>query len=69
MVPTYWTPAGDGEDYELTQHLQPLAEVKSEILLLENLWNAKTVGRNGHWPKVTDEDEKNANPVAVGGRP
>ena len=21
-------------------------------MLLENLWNAKTVGRNGHWPKV-----------------
>ncbi|MEO8372870.1 MAG: DUF1552 domain-containing protein [Candidatus Solibacter sp.] len=52
VVPTYWTPAGSGEDYELTQHLKPLEDVKSEILLLENLWNAKTVGRNGHWPKV-----------------
>jgi hypothetical protein len=50
--PDYWTPAGDGEEYELTPHLQPLAEHKSEFLLLENLWNKNTVGRNGHWPKV-----------------
>jgi hypothetical protein len=50
--PDYWTPKGDGEDYEITPHLKPLESLKSEILLLENLWNAKTVGRNGHWPKV-----------------
>jgi hypothetical protein len=50
--PDYWTPAGDGEDYEFTPHLKPLESLKSEFLLLENLWNKKTVGRNGHWPKV-----------------
>jgi hypothetical protein len=50
--PDYWTPAGDGEDYELTPHLQPLADLKGDFLLLENLWNKNTVGRNGHWPKV-----------------
>lgn len=50
--PEYWTPAGDGEDFEITQHLQPLADLKSEFMLLENLWNKNTVGRNGHWPKV-----------------
>ncbi len=50
--PDYWTPPGDGEDFELTPHLKPLESLKSEFLLLENLWNAKTVGRNGHWPKV-----------------
>src|SRR4051794_29268265 len=41
--PDYWTPAGDGEDYELTPHLKPLAPLKSEITLLENLWNKNTV--------------------------
>ena len=51
-VPEHWTPAGDGEDYELTPHLKPLESLKNDFLLLENLWNAKTVGRNGHWPKV-----------------
>ena len=50
--PDYWTPAGDGEDYEITPHLKPLESLKSDFMLLENLWNAKTVGRNGHWPKV-----------------
>lgn len=50
--PDFWTPAGDGEDYEITPHLKPLESLKSDFMLLENLWNAKTVGRNGHWPKV-----------------
>lgn len=50
--PDLWTPAGDGEDYTFTQHLKPLEPLKSEFLLLENLWNQHTVGRNGHWPKV-----------------
>lgn len=50
--PDYWTPPGDGEDYEFTPHLKPLESLKSEFLLLENLWNKNTVGRNGHWPKV-----------------
>ena len=50
--PDYWTPAGDGESYDLTPHLKSLESLKGEFLLLENLWNAKTVGRNGHWPKV-----------------
>ena len=50
--PDYWTPQGDGEDYEITPHLKPLESIKGEFTLLENLWNAKTVGRNGHWPKV-----------------
>jgi hypothetical protein len=50
--PDYWTPAGDGEQYELTPHLKPLESLKNDFSLVENLWNAKTVGRNGHWPKV-----------------
>ena len=50
--PDFWTPKGDGEQYEITPHLKPLESLKDDFLLLENLWNAKTVGRNGHWPKV-----------------
>jgi hypothetical protein len=50
--PDYWTPPGDGEDYEFTPHLKPLESLKSEFILLENLWHKNTVGRNGHWPKV-----------------
>src|SRR5262245_10787458 len=50
--PDYWTPPGDGEDYEITPHLKPLESLKGDFLLLENLWHKNTVGRNGHWPKV-----------------
>ncbi|MBX5493782.1 MAG: DUF1552 domain-containing protein [Bryobacteraceae bacterium] len=50
--PDYWTPPGDGEDYEFTPHLKPLEGLKDDFLLLENLWHKNTVGRNGHWPKV-----------------
>lgn len=50
--PEHWTPAGDGEDYEITPHLKALEPLKKDFLLLENLWNKNTIGRNGHWPKV-----------------
>jgi hypothetical protein len=50
--PDHWTPAGDGESYEITPHLKPLEGLQNDFILLENLWNKNTVGRNGHWPKV-----------------
>ncbi len=50
--PDHWNPAGEGEDYEITPHLEAFEPLKSEFALLENLWNAKAVGRNGHWAKV-----------------
>ena len=50
--PENWTPAGDGEDYEITPHLKHIEKFKSDFILLENLWNRNSVGRNGHWPKV-----------------
>src|SRR5882762_5028344 len=50
--PENWTPAGDGEDNEITPHLKPLEKLQSDFILLENLWHKNSVGRNGHWPKV-----------------
>jgi hypothetical protein len=50
--PEHWTPPGDAEDYDITPHLKPLESLKPDYLLLENLWNKNTIGRNGHWPKV-----------------
>ena len=52
VVPEKWTPEGTGEEYAVSPHLKPLEPLKGEFLLLENLWNAQTVGRNGHWAKV-----------------
>src|SRR5438552_9434474 len=46
VVPNFWTPAGADETYEITPHLKPLESIKDEFMLLENLWNAKAVGRN-----------------------
>ncbi len=50
--PDHWNPPGEDEAYEVTPHLQPFAPLQQDILLLENLWNANAVGRNGHWAKV-----------------
>ncbi|MCM8531890.1 MAG: DUF1552 domain-containing protein [Lentisphaeraceae bacterium] len=51
--PKDWDPQGEGEKYECnTPFLKHLSNVKDDFILLENLWNEKTVGRNGHWPKV-----------------
>jgi hypothetical protein len=50
--PKNWTPRGEGEQYELTPMLKSLEKVKGDFVLLENLFHAKTSGRNGHWPKV-----------------
>lgn len=50
--PDHWFPPGDGEDYQITPHLKAFESLKSEYLLLENLWNKNAVGRNGHWAKV-----------------
>jgi Protein of unknown function (DUF1552). len=50
--PDYWTPPGDDDNYEITPHLKPIAEFRNDFILLENLWNKNSVGRNGHWPKV-----------------
>ena len=50
--PAKWFPQGAGEDYAITEHLEALAPLKNEFLLLENLWNSNAVGRNGHWAKV-----------------
>src|SRR5262245_55356014 len=51
--PDYWTPAGDAEvDYPITPHLKPLEALRGDFMLLENLYNKNSIGRNGHWPKV-----------------
>jgi hypothetical protein len=51
--PDHWTPAGDAETgWEVTEHLKPIAHLRNDFSILENLWNKNSVGRNGHWPKV-----------------
>ncbi|RMF42299.1 MAG: DUF1552 domain-containing protein [Planctomycetota bacterium] len=52
VVPERWTPTGRDEAYQLGPMLQSLSPFRQDICILENLWHEKTVGRNGHWPKV-----------------
>ncbi|MEK6235608.1 MAG: DUF1552 domain-containing protein, partial [Planctomycetales bacterium] len=52
VVPEHWTPQGDAEHWDAPPMLQPLEELKQDILLVEGLWHKNTNGRNGHWPKV-----------------
>jgi hypothetical protein len=47
-----WRPEGNEEKFELSPSLQPFKGIKDKIVLLENLTNQRTAGRNGHWPKV-----------------
>ena len=47
-----WRPEGNEEKFELSPSLQPFKGIKDKIILLENLTNQRTAGRNGHWPKV-----------------
>ena len=46
-----WTPEKTGRDFELTPMLESLKDVKDEILVLTNLWNANSKGGDGHYVK------------------
>jgi hypothetical protein len=50
--PNHWTPTGRGADFELSETLQPLARFKNELLVLSELWNAKTDTGDGHYVKT-----------------
>ena len=47
-----WRPEGNEEKFQLSPSLQPFKGIQDKIILLENLTNQRTAGRNGHWPKV-----------------
>jgi len=48
----HWTPATEGEDFELTSILEPLAAHKKDLLILTNLWNAASNTGDGHYVKT-----------------
>ncbi|MBI3210073.1 MAG: DUF1552 domain-containing protein [Candidatus Solibacter usitatus] len=48
-----WTPEGTGRDFQLSPTLQPLEDLKSEILVLTNLWNQASKGGEGHYVKIS----------------
>ncbi|HUS05933.1 MAG TPA: DUF1552 domain-containing protein [Bryobacteraceae bacterium] len=46
-----WTPEGQGRDFQLSPTLQPLQDLKDQVLVLSNLWNAASKGGDGHYVK------------------
>lgn len=46
-----WNPEGRGRDFTLSPTLQPLADLKEDILVLSNLWNEAAKTGDGHYVK------------------
>jgi hypothetical protein len=46
-----WRPEGSGREFQLSPTLEPLADLKDQIVVLTNLWNAASVGGDGHYVK------------------
>jgi hypothetical protein len=46
-----WSPAGQGRDFQLSPTLQPLADLKDQVLVVSNLWNAAANTGDGHYVK------------------
>ncbi len=49
-----WVPTATGSDYELTPSLEPLAELKSEFLVLSGLDKKHSHGGDGHYAKTAN---------------
>ena len=48
-----WTPQGEGHDFTLSPTLEPLADLKKDILVLTNLWNRGSEASEGHYVKTS----------------
>jgi len=46
-----WAPEGTGRDFKLSPTLEPLADFKDRIQVLQNLWNAAAKDGDGHYVK------------------
>ena len=46
-----WMPQGTGRDFALSPTLQPLTDLKDDVLVLSNLWNEASKAGDGHYVK------------------
>jgi hypothetical protein len=51
--PSTWTPEGEGREFRLSPALEPLADLKDDLLVLTNLWNQGSQTSEGHYVKVS----------------
>jgi hypothetical protein len=50
--PDQWTPNGVGREYGLSPTLEPLADLRDQVHVLTNLWNAAANTGDGHYVKT-----------------
>jgi hypothetical protein len=48
-----WTPDGVGREFALSPTLEPLADLKNDLLVLTNLWNRGSEASEGHYVKTS----------------
>jgi hypothetical protein len=46
-----WAPQGSGRDFTLSPTLAPLEDLKNQVVVVSNLWNANSKGGDGHYVK------------------
>jgi hypothetical protein len=46
-----WTPEGQGREFKLSATLEPLQDLKNDVLVVSNLWNAAANTGDGHYVK------------------
>src|SRR6266478_8179402 len=46
-----WTPEGTGRDFKLSPTLEPLQDLKDQVVVMSNLWNEASKGGDGHYVK------------------
>jgi len=46
-----WAPQGSGRDFTLSPTLAPLQDLKDQVVVMSNLWNAASKGGDGHYVK------------------
>ena len=51
--PDMWTPKTEGRDFDLSPTLEPLGDLKDEVLVLTNLWNQGSKAGEGHYVKTS----------------
>ncbi len=47
-----WTPEGEGREFKLSPTLEPLADLKDQLLIPTNLWNQASNFGDGHYVKM-----------------
>ena len=46
-----WTPEGQGRDFRLSPTLKPIEDLKDQLVVISNLWNAAANTGDGHYTK------------------